>query len=144
MNDEVRLGELRVGDRLYSGEEVEVTAEEIMAFARDYDPQPGHLSEETAQGTPFMSLAASGWHTAALTMRLLVGLGIAGSIGISVSLTWPTPTRPGDRLHIDGHVTSKRLSESRPDREILILEYETINQSGEIRQRTQAVVMTQG
>ena len=135
------LEDLNVSDRFYSGEEIEVTAEEIMSFARQYDPQPGHISEETALDTSFHGLAASGWHTAAITQRLLTKMGFIGVIGADITLTWPTPTRPGDRLHFDGRVTSKRESRTKPDRGIVSLEYDTVNQDGEIRQHTQAVII---
>jgi len=130
-----------VSDRFYSGEEIEVTAQEIMSFAKAYDPQPGHLSEESALHTPFGGLAASGWHTAAITMRLLTDVGFAGMVGATITLTWPTPTRPGDRLHVDGRIISKRESRTKPDRGVVEIEYDTVNQSGEVRQHTQAVVI---
>ena len=135
------MEDLHVTDRFYSGEEIEVTAQEIMSFAKAYDPQPGHLSEETALATPFRGLAASGWHTAAITMRLLTDLGFMGMAGANVTLTWPSPTRPGDRLHIDGRVTAKRESRTKPDCGVVELEYDTVNQRGEIRQHTQAIVV---
>lgn len=141
MSKGIWMEDLHVGDRFYSGDEIEVTAQEIMGFARAYDPQAGHVSEETAVDTVFKGLAASGWHTAAITMKLLVGLGFAGMIGTNVSLTWPSATRPGDRLHIDVHVTGKRNSKTKPDRGVVDLEYETVNQTAEVRQRTQATVI---
>ena len=130
-----------VGDRFYSGEEIEITEEAIVAFAEEYDPQPGHLSEEAALATPFGGLAASGWHTAAVTMRLLFNLGFTGIIGAQVTLAWPTPTRPGDRLHVDVRVTSKRDSASKPDRGVVTLEYDTLNHEGEVRQKAQTVII---
>jgi len=135
------LEDLHVSDRLYSGEEIEVTAQDIMSFAGEYDPQPGHLSEESALGTPFHGLAASGWHTAAITQRLLTQLGFIGPVGVSITLTWPTPTRPGDRLHIDGVVTSSRQSRTKPDRGVVGLTYDTVNQDGAIRQHTETVII---
>jgi len=141
MNEEMWLEDLNVADRMYSGEEIAVTAQEIMSFAHQFDPQPGHISEETALGTPFHGLSASGWHTAAITQHLLTKLGFLGVIGADITLTWPTPTRPGDRLHLDGRITSKRESRTKPDRGIVGIEYDTVNQNGEIRQHTQAVII---
>jgi len=135
------MEDLHVSDRLYSGEEIGVTAQEIMSFARQYDPQPGHISEETASQTPFHGLCASGWHTAAVTQRLLTKLGFLGVIGADITLTWPTPTRPGDRLHIDGRITSKRDSRTKPGQGVVGLQYDTVNQDGEIRQHTETVII---
>jgi acyl dehydratase len=89
----------------------EVTAETIKAFAAEFDPQPFHLDEAAAAASLFGGLAASGWHTAALTMRLLVdgGLPLAGGlIGASGELSWPRPTRPGDVLHVECTVERSR------------------------------------
>ncbi len=141
MSEQVWLEDFRVGDHWSSETEIEVTAEAIMDFARRYDPQPGHLSEATARQTPFQGLAASGWQTAAWTMRLLVGLGLTGLTGAGVDLAWPTPTRPGDRLRLDLTVTGVRPSRTRPDRGVVDLEYDTLNQTGQIRQHTHAVVI---
>lgn len=90
------LEDLHVGQTFTTGS-VTVTTEAIKAFARDYDPQPFHLDEDAARDSLFGGLAASGWHTAALSMRLLVdGLPIAGGlIGVGGETTWPRPTRPG-------------------------------------------------
>ena len=96
------LEDIVVGTQ-YLSDEVTITAPEIIAFATQFDPQPFHLDEEAAKNTFFGGLAASGWHTAALTMRLLVlgGPQIAGgAIGAGGELSWPSATRPGDRLHL--------------------------------------------
>jgi len=135
------MEDFHVGDHIVSQEAIGVTADEIMAFGRLYDPQPGHISEETAQDSFFSGLAASGWHTAAITMRLLVDMGFTGVVGVNISLTWPTPTRPGDLLSLDLRVTSVRTSQSKPDRGIVEVEYDTLNQAGEVRQHTQATIM---
>ena len=137
------LDAINIGDTFFSEEEIEVTEEEIMAFAELYDPQPGHLSQETALSTGFAGLAASGWHTAAMTMQLLCQIGFVDTIGLDVCLAWPTPTRPGDRLRLQGRITSKRESASRPGTGILGIQYETLNQDGEIRQSTKATLMAQ-
>lgn len=141
MGDELFLEDFHVGDRFYSGEEILITAEEIIGFAEQYDPQPGHLSEELAQSTPFAGLSASGWQTACITMKLMADLGFIGAIGAEVTITWPTPTRPGDRLHVDAHVASVRDSRTKPDRGVVVLEYDTVNQDAEIRQHTKTTVI---
>src|SRR5262245_35570849 len=100
------LEDLRVGQRFVSGTH-RIDEEQIRAFAAQFDPQPFHLDAEAAKGTLFGGLVASGWHTAALTMRLLVegGLPIAGGIiGAGAEITWPNPTRPGDVLQAESEV----------------------------------------
>lgn len=139
--DQLLAEQLQAGDTIRSQDEIEVTAEEIIAFAQAYDPQPWHLSDTQAQSTPFGSLAASGWHTAAMTMRLVVGMGMTGLIGRSINLSWPTPTRPGDRLHINLRLVDQRESRTKPDLKVITIEYDTVNQVGEIRQHTQATVL---
>jgi acyl dehydratase len=117
-----------------------LAADEIIEFASRYDPQPFHLSEQGAVGTLFGSLAASGWHTAAITMRLVVTSAIpiaTGIIGASIELAWPTPTRPGDLLHVDLTVDSVTTSRSKPDRGFVTARY-TVNQHGAVRQHTVA------
>jgi acyl dehydratase len=127
------LEDLHVGQRFASATRV-VTADEIKAFAAAFDPQPFHLDEAAAAGTLLGGLAASGWHTAALTMRLLVtgAAPIAGGvIGASVEIAWPRPTRPGDELQVVSEVMEITPSRSKPDRGIVILKSETRNQRGE-------------
>src|SRR6202795_5004297 len=92
--------DLPVGQRFMSGTHA-VDEDQIMRFAREFDPQPFHLDDDAARDTLFVGLAASGWHTAAITMRLLVdgGAPIAGGIvGLGGEISWPRPTRPGDVL----------------------------------------------
>ncbi|MEP9369698.1 MaoC/PaaZ C-terminal domain-containing protein [Xanthobacter sp. VNH20] len=106
-------------------------------FAGRYDPQPFHLDEETANSTLFGGLAASGWHTAAVTMRLLVrgGAPIAGGIiGAGGEIKWPRPTRPGDVLRVESEVVEITPSRSRPDRSRVRLRSETRNQTGDVVQ----------
>jgi len=134
------LEDFTVGDHLRSPE-IAVTAEEIVAFAEAFDPQPGHLSQETALATPFKGLCASGWHTAAISMRLFVDMGFTGMVGAGVDLTWPTPTRPGDRLHLEIRVTGKRDSRTKPNQGVVEVEYDTLNQDGECRQRTRTRIV---
>jgi len=112
----------------------EVTREEVLEFARKYDPQPFHLSDEAAAKTHFGRLAASGWHTAALTMRLLVqgGVPIAGGmVGAGGEIRWPKPTRPGDTLRVHSEIVEIAQSRSRPDRGIVTIRIETRNQHGD-------------
>ncbi|WP_296366737.1 MaoC family dehydratase [Pseudonocardia sp.] len=122
----------------FRSETYEVTTAEVQEFATRYDPQPFHLDEDAAGGTLFGGLAASGWHTAAITMRLLdCSFPIAtGVIGSEIHLEWPSPTRPGDVLHLEISVGAITHSETRPGRGSVTLAYDTINQHGELRQRT--------
>lgn len=127
------LDDLRVGQQFTSAS-VTVSEDEIKAFAAQFDPQPFHLEEAAAQASLFGGLAASGWHTAALTMRLLVagGAPIAGGvIGASGELAWPRPTRPGDVLTVQTEVLDVVPSRSRPDRGFATLRSETRNQDGQ-------------
>lgn len=130
------LDDLEVGQRFASGRHVLDTAQ-IKAFAAEYDPQPFHLDEQAAEDSLFAGLAASGWHTAAITMRLLVqgGAPIAqGIIGAGVDIAWPRPTRPGDVLQVESEVLEITPSRSRPDRGVVSLRSETRNQRGEVVQ----------
>jgi len=127
------LEDLAVGDRFTSAEHA-LDAQQIKAFAGEFDPQPFHLDDEAAKRTLFGGLAASGWHTAALTMRLLVTTGMplaGGIIGTGGELSWPRPTRPGDVLHVVSEVTEITPSRSRPDRGMVTVRSETRNQRGE-------------
>ena len=110
---------------------------QIKAFATQFDPQPFHLDAEAAKTTLFGGLAASGWHTAAITMRLLVGGGLplaGGIIGASGELSWPKPTRPGDLLHVESEVISVTPSRSKPDRGMAVVRSKTRNQKGDVLQ----------
>ena len=129
------LEDLAVGQRFTSGE-VTVTADAIKAFATQFDPQPFHLDEGAAKDSLFGGLAASGWHTAALTMRLVVEATplVGGVIGAGGPLAWPRPTRPGDVLHIEAVVASIAPSRSKPDRGMVVMDIETKNQRGEVVQ----------
>ncbi len=126
------LEDLHVGQTFVS-EPVTLTAEQIKAFAREYDPQPFHLDEEAARDSLFGGLAASGWHTAALTMRMLVqAFPLAGGlVGAGGETTWPRPTRPGDTLTVHVEVLEITPSSSRPDRGMIRTRSETRNQHGE-------------
>ncbi|HWQ87978.1 MaoC family dehydratase [Brevundimonas sp.] len=125
--EDLHLGQTFVSDSLT------VTTEEIKAFARQFDPQPFHLDEDAAKDSLFGGLAASGWHTAALTMRLLVeAFPLAGGlVGAGGETTWPRPTRPGDALSVHVEVLEITPSRSRPDRGMIRTRTETRNQHGE-------------
>jgi acyl dehydratase len=130
------LDDLRVGQRFTSGTH-RVDAAEIKAFAKQFDPQPFHLDEEAAKGTFFGTLVASGWHTVAITMRLLVegGMPVAGGvIGAGAELNWPRPTRPGSTLHVETEVLEVKPSRSHPDRGMVTVRSETRNERGEVVQ----------
>ena len=127
------LDELAVGQRFVAGPLV-VSAAEIKRFAREFDPQPFHLDEEAARSTLFQGLIASGWHTAALTMRMLTegGMPIAtGVIGLGGEMSWPLPVRPGDELRVASEVVAIAPSRSKPDRGIVTIRTVTTNQNGE-------------
>jgi len=117
------------------GEPAVMDAESIKAFARQFDPQLFHLDEASAAKTFFRGLAASGWHTAAVTMRLLVdgGLPLAGGvIGAGVEeVRWPRPVRPGDRLRVESEVLEVRPSRSRPEQGLAKIRTTTLNQGNE-------------
>jgi acyl dehydratase len=135
-NGSLYLEDLQPGQRFTSGSHA-LDAEQIKAFAQQFDPQPFHLDEEAAQNSLFRGLAASGWHTAAITMRLQVesGLPISGGIiGAGGEINWSNPTRPGDILHVESEVLEVTPSRSRPDRGIITLRSETRNQRGEVVQ----------
>jgi len=132
------LDDLKAGDRFVSGEHV-LDEAQILSFARQFDPQPFHLDHEAAKATLFGGLAASGWHTAAITMRLLVGGGLplaGGIIGAGGEIAWLKPTRPGDVLHVETEVVSVTPSRSRPDRGMVVVRSETRNQRGEVLQQS--------
>ena len=127
------LDDLEVGQTFTSASHT-IDAEQIKAYARQFDPQPFHLDEAAAEATFFKGLAASGWHTASITMRLLVegGAPIAnGVIGAGGEIAWPQPTRPGDVLTVVSEIVDIRVSRSRPERGIVTIRSETRNQRGE-------------
>ena len=135
MSAPVRFFEDFTPGLVLEGGDFEMTEAEILSFARRYDPQPFHLDHEAARASMFGELVASGWNTAAVAMRLMVdhffgGGGSMGSPGID-ELRWPRPVRPGDVLRIRVSVIEKRRSVSKPDRGLLRLRQECINQRGE-------------
>ncbi len=110
----------------------QLDAAQIKAFAKEFDPQPFHLDDQAAEKTIFGGLAASGWLTAALTMRLMVAsVPIKGGVvGAEVEIKWPKPTRPGDTLHVESEVLEVVPSQTRPDRGMVTVRSITINQEG--------------
>lgn len=133
------LEDLSVGDEMRSGSWT-VDAEQIVAFASEFDPQPFHTDSDAASETFFRGLVASGWHVAAITMRLIVeSTPLAGGvIGAGADVEWPSATRPGDTLHVVSEVIDLRPSRSKPDRGIATVRSETRTESGEVRQRSTA------
>jgi len=128
------LEDFAVGQTFGSGS-VSVTADDIKSFAGQFDPQPFHLDEQTAARTFFGGLAASGWHTAALTMRLLVDSEFkpaGGLIGAGVeAMNWPRAVRPGDTLHLKIEIVEVRASKSRPNQGLIKVKTTTLNQHDE-------------
>jgi acyl dehydratase len=130
---ELFLEDFAVGQRFTSATRA-VTAEEIKRFAADFDPQPFHLHEAAADKSFFRGLAASGWHTAGITMSLLVksGMPIAGGlIGAGGEIEWPRAVRPGDVLQVESEVLAVTPSRSRPERGMITVKSTTTNQKGE-------------
>ncbi len=128
------MEDLAPGQTYRSGR-LTVTTEAILAFATQFDPQPFHTDPVAAKDSFFGGLAASGWHTAAMTMRLILDGefrphgGVIG--GGSEQLTWPRPVRPGDELHVTCEVTEVRPSRSRPNQGIAKVKCTTFNQNDE-------------
>jgi acyl dehydratase len=141
---ELYFENLHVGDR-FGSDTIEVTKESIFDFARQFDPQPFHLDVEAAERSIFKELTTSGWHTAALSMRLFVTgqfQPVGGSIGLAVDeLRWPQPVRPGDILKVETEILDMRASRSKPDRGIIRIRNVTTNQQGEVVQTFLAFVM---
>ena len=134
------LDDLHVGQR-FTSRSHKLDEAQIKAFATQFDPQPFHTDEQAAERTFFKGLAASGWHTAAITMRLNVEGGpplAGGFVGAGGEVSWPTPTRPGDVLHVESEVVEVTPSRSRPDRGTIVLLSRTINQRGDVVQITKA------
>ena len=128
------LEDFSVGQKYVSGR-LRVDADRIKAFAAEFDPQPFHLDEIAARNSMFQGLAASGWHTAAVTMRLLVDGELkpaGGIIGAGFDeFRWPRPVRPGDELHVESEILEVRPSQSRPKQGMIKVRTTTLNQAGE-------------
>ncbi|HLW03276.1 MAG TPA: MaoC family dehydratase [Ktedonobacterales bacterium] len=128
--------DFHVGDTYELGETAQITAEEIIAFARQFDPQPFHLDAEQAKDSLFGQLVASGWHTVSLLMRLLVDGFLShtismGSPGVD-EVRWLRPLRPGDTMHARFIVLEATPSKSRPTMGVVRSKCEAFNQDGEL------------
>jgi len=127
------LEDLHVGQQFTSGTYL-MEESRIKTFAEEFDPQPFHLDESAAAASIFRGLSASGWHTAAAAMRLLVtsGLPLAnGVIGMGGEIAWPRPTRPGDTLRVESEIVEITPSRSKPNQGIVTVKSRTLNQNGE-------------
>jgi len=128
------LEDFAAGQTFGSGR-MRIDTERIKSFAAEFDPQPFHLDEVAARDSIFGGLAASGWHTTAFTMKLLVGSELkpaGGLIGLGFDeLRWPRPVRPGDELRVQTEVLEVRTSKSRPDQGLIKIRMTTLNQNGE-------------
>jgi len=127
------LDDFAVGQRFHSGR-LRIDTEQIKAFAAAFDPQPFHLDDKAARDTLFHGLAASGWHTAAAAMRLLVTGGLpfaSGIVGLGGEIVWPKPTRPGDTLHVESEIVEITPSRSKPHQGIVTVRGTMFNQNQE-------------
>jgi len=128
------LEDFQPGQRFASGPLL-VEATRIKSFATEFDPQAFHLDEDSARDSFFKGLAASGWHTAAMTMRLLLDSEIdvaGGIIGAGFGeMRWPRPVRPGDQLRVESEVLEVRPSKSQPGQGVIKVRTTTLNQNGE-------------
>ena len=128
------IEDLTIGARTVLGRHT-FTADEIKAFAFKFDPQPFHLDEGAAGASVFKGLATSGWHTAAVAMRLLVDGGLPfanGIIGFGGEIAWPKPTRPGDTLQVESEITEITPSRSKPQQGIVTVRSTMFNQDREV------------
>lgn len=143
MSELVYFEDLSIGMAFTSGT-VTLTAAEIKAFAAQFDPQPFHLDEAAGAASFFKGLAASGWHTASLGMRLMVTSGpklAAGYIGAGGDISWKRPVYAGDSLRLRGEFVELKASRSRADRGIALVRCETFNQRDELVQVMTAQVV---
>jgi acyl dehydratase len=141
MKNVLYLDDLSVGQPFVTGSHT-LDEAQIKAFAVQFDPQPFHLDAEAAKATLFKGLVASGWHTAAITMRLLVDSGVplaGGLIGLGGSLKWPRPARPADILTVYGEITE--VTPTKPDRGTIGIKAETRNQRGDVVQSFTATLL---
>jgi acyl dehydratase len=131
------LEDLHIGQRFSSSGTYRMDEEKMKAFAAEYDPQPFHLDDEAAKSTVFQGLAATGWYTAAVAMRLFVDsdLRIAnGLVGLGGEISWPRPTRPGDILRLEGEILDIRRSRSKPNQGIVTVRSTILNQYDQVAQ----------
>jgi acyl dehydratase len=133
------LEDFAVGQTFRSGRLL-IDKERIKTFSAEFDPQPFHLDEEAARDTIFGGLAASGWHTAAVTMRLLVESELkpaGGIVGAGFDeFRWTRPVRPGDELRVESEVLEVRPSRSHQDQGLIKVRTTTLNQNDEAVQVT--------
>jgi len=136
--DQYYLDDLVAGQHFRGSQRLRIEEDRIKAFAAEFDPQAFHLDDSAASASLFGGLAASGWHTAAVTMRLLVDSEFkpaGGIVGAGFDeLRWPRPVRPGDGLRVESEVLEVRPSKSRPDQGLVKVRTTTLNQNGEIVQ----------
>ena len=127
------LDDLHVGQR-FTSESYLMEAARIKEFAAEFDPQPFHLDQVAAESSVFGGLAASGWHTAAVAMRLLVAGGLPfanGLVGLGGDIAWPKPTRPGDTLQVESEIIEITPSRSKPQQGIVTVRSTMFNQDRE-------------
>jgi acyl dehydratase len=127
------LEDLHIGQRFTAGPNL-MTRERILSFAEEFDPQPFHLDDEAARQTVFQGLAASGWHTAAVAIKLMVESDLrfsSGLIGFGGELTWPKPTRPGDLLRLEAEILEITPSRSKPQQGVVTVRSVVLNQADE-------------
>lgn len=141
------LEDLTAGQRFTGHTRIRIEVERLKAFAAEFDPQAFHLDEAAASASLFRGLAASGWHTAAVTMRLLVDSEFkpaGGIIGAGFDeVRWPLPTRPGDELRVESTVLEVRQSKSRPEQGLVKLQTHTLNQHDQVVQISVGNVVVQ-
>ena len=136
MDDErggLYLEDVKVG-QTFTSETYVMDSPRLKAFAAEFDPQPFHIDETAAKESVFQGLAASGWHTATVAMRLLATSGprfANGILGLGAEISWPRPTRPGDTLHLDTEIAEITPSRSKPDRGIVTIRSTMLNQNSE-------------
>ena len=144
MSDPLYFEDVKIGDTERFGH-YEVTREEIIEYARQFDPQPFHLDEEAGKASPFGGLIASGWHTGAMLIRMLNDHSIpraatSGALGFD-DLKWVKPVRPGDILSVETRVLDKTESRSRPEIGVVKVESRVLNQAGELKMSLVSIVL---
>ena len=144
MSDLLYFEDVKIGDTERFGR-YEVTREEIIEYARQFDPQPFHLDEEAGKASPFGGLIASGWHTGAMLIRMLNDHSIpraatSGALGFD-DLKWVKPVRPGDILSVETRVLDKTESRSRPEIGVVKVESRVLNQAGELKMSLVSIVL---
>jgi acyl dehydratase len=145
MADELYFEDFHIGQRFNSNTTVKISAQEIMEFAEKYDPQPFHLDEAAGKSTFFKGLAASGWLTAAIVMRLRVDTikVHGGMIGAGVEeIRWTEPVRPGDTLRTETEVIGLRASKKRPELGLVTIYTQTFNQREEVVMKSTVKFLT--